>query len=91
MNKTKIDEFGRTSIPVKIRKMLKVNKGDNLLWKQEEGKIVVEKDEEGKDAEEIIPWLKENAPSCGTWEPQKTGYEIEGLDTWAKKKLGLKG
>ena len=90
MNKTKVDGLGRTSVPLKIRKLLKINNGDNIVWKQEAGKVIVEKDEEGKNAEEIIQWLQENAPECGIWEPQKTEYKIEGLDTWSKKKLGLK-
>ena len=90
MDKTKIDELGRTSIPAKIRRLLKINKGDKIIWKQEEGKIIVEKDEEGKEAEEIIQWLQDNAPECGSWESGKKGYKTEGLDSWSKKKLDLK-
>ncbi len=90
MEKTKVDNLGRTSVPSKIRKLLKINKGDNIVWKQEEGKVIVEKAEEGKDAEEIIQWLQENAPECGMWESQKTDYKTEGLDAWSKKKLGLR-
>ena len=90
MNKTKVDDLGRTSVPSTIRKLLNINKGDKLIWKHEEGKVIVEKDEEGKDAEEIIEWLQEKAPECGNWEPQARGDKIEGLDLWSKKKLGLK-
>ncbi len=90
MNKTKVDDLGRTSVPSKIRKLLNINKGDNIVWKQEEGKVIVEKDEEGKDTEEVIQWLQENAPECGVWEPQKTDYKIEGMESWSKKKLGLR-
>ncbi len=51
MNETKVDDLGRTLIPSTIRKLLNINKGDKLIWKHEEGKIVVEKDEEGKGAD----------------------------------------
>jgi len=61
-----------------------------LIWKNEEGKIVVEKEEEGKDADEIINWLQKNAPECFTSDIENEGYKLEGLDKWSKKKLGIK-
>ena len=52
-------------------------------------KLVREKECEGKTADEIIDWLRKNAPECFTEEVQKKGYRTEGLDIWSKKKLGL--
>ena len=90
MKKTKVDQLGRTSVPAEIRRLLNINDGDKLVWRQEEGKIIIEKEGEGKNADEVIGWLRENAPECFTEEIQKNGYKIEGLDTWSKRKLGLK-
>jgi len=87
MNKTKVDDLGRTSVPSTIRKLLNINKGDIIVWKHEEGKVVIEKEEEGKNADEIIEWLQENAPECGIWESQPWGDKRLGLDPWSKKKL----
>ncbi len=42
----KVSDKGQIAIPIEIRELIGINKGDNLILVQEKNKILIEKDSE---------------------------------------------
>lgn len=90
MWKTKVDKLGRTSIPSEIRKRLNIMENDEIFWILENDRAYIVKQNE-VNVEDVIAWLKSNAPKCFTSDEKLEEFDKWGMDkAWMEKKLGLK-
>jgi len=90
MWKTKVDKLGRTSIPAEIRKRLGIRENDEIIWVLENDRAYIIKRTD-INVDEVIEWLRTNAPKCFVSEEEVEKWDKWGMDKeWAMKKLGLK-
>jgi len=88
--KTKVDKLGRTSIPAEIRKRLGIKENDEIIWILENGRAYIIKRMNIK-VDEVIDWLRTNAPECFTSKEKTEDRDKWGMDKeWAMKKLGMR-
>ena len=87
MWKTKVDKLGRTSIPAEIRKRLGIKENDEIIWVLENDRAYIIKRTNIR-VDEVIDWLRTNAPECFTRKDVKEQdkWQIDG--EWTMKKLG---
>jgi len=90
MWKTKVDKLGRTSIPSEIRKRLGIKENDEVIWILENDRAYIIKRAD-VSVDEVIEWLRINAPECFISKEEVEEMDKWGLDKrWAMKKLGLR-
>lgn len=90
MWRTKVDRLGRTSIPAEIRKRLGIRENDEVIWVLENDRAYIVKQND-IDVEELIAWLRRNAPECFTENVEEEEFDKWGFDKkWVMRKIGLK-
>jgi len=90
MWRTKVDKLGRTSIPAEIRKRLGIKENDEIVWVLENDRAYIIK-RRNINVDEVIDWLRTNAPECFTSKEEVGEKDKWGVDKeWAMKKLGMR-
>ena len=83
--KVKVDKYGRIVIPKEVRERLGIEENSELTLTVRDDEIVirVQRDDLEKRVDELIEFLKNNAPKPFV-------AEVEGVEKWLAKEYSLR-